>query len=120
MPVEVYLEIGSKRAFAGAVEWPGWCRAGRDEDAALDALHAYGDRYADVLKSSGVPFSPPAKRSTLHVTERLTGDATTDFGAPSIAPAADGRAIDRRWLTRQMKILRASWEKFDRAVDGVR
>ncbi len=36
--IEVYLEIGAKRTFANAVEWPGWSRAGRDEDAALQAL----------------------------------------------------------------------------------
>jgi hypothetical protein len=28
---EVYLETGQKRVFAAAVDWPGWCRSGRDE-----------------------------------------------------------------------------------------
>jgi hypothetical protein len=50
----------------------------------------------------------------------LKGDTTTDFGAPSIAPAADARPIDRRWLNRQVELLRASWHAFDRAVDRVR
>jgi hypothetical protein len=119
MPVEVYLEVASKRAFAGAIDWPGWCRAARDEDAALEALFAYGPRYAAVVERSGVRFATPSRASTLRVAERLTGDATTEFGAPSIPPSADGRAIDRRWLTRQTKLLRASWNAFDRAVDGV-
>ena len=33
--IDVYLEIGKKRTFAGAIDWPGWCRSGRDEGAAL-------------------------------------------------------------------------------------
>jgi hypothetical protein len=66
-----------------------------------------------------VRFTPPAKASTLEVVERLKGDATTDFGAPSIAPKADARSIDRRWRARQEKILRASWKAFDRAVKNV-
>ncbi|NHZ72797.1 MAG: hypothetical protein GWP17_06910 [Aquificales bacterium] len=29
--IEVFVEIGKKKAFAGAVAWPGWSRSGRDE-----------------------------------------------------------------------------------------
>jgi hypothetical protein len=120
MPVETYLEVGAKRVFAGALEWPGWCRSARHEEDALEALLAYGPRYAGVLKGSGVRFTPPARTSTLEVVERLKGDATTDFGAPSIAPRADARSVDRRWLARQEKILRACWKAFDRAAESVR
>jgi hypothetical protein len=119
MPVDVYVEVGAKRVFAGALDWPGWCRSAHHEEGALEALIAYGTRYADVLEGSGVRFTPPAKASTLEVVERLKGDATTDFGAPSIAPKADGRQIDRRWLARQEKILRACWMVFDRAAENV-
>ena len=118
MPLDVYLEVAKSRAFAGAVGWPAWCRAGRDEDAALEALFDYGPRYARVLDGSGVRFTAPSRASTLRVVERLKGDATTDFGAPSIMPKADARSVDRRWLTRQEKILRACWRAFDRAVVG--
>jgi len=31
----VYLETGTKRVFACAVDWPGWCRPGRGEEQAL-------------------------------------------------------------------------------------
>ena len=120
MPIEVSLEVGSKRAFAGAIDWPGWCRAGRSEDDALEALLAYGPRYATAIRGTRIAFTPPKQLRTLAVVERLKGDATTDFGAPSIAPKADARAIDRRWLTRQVTLLRASWDAFDGAVDGVR
>lgn len=116
MPVEVYLEVGGSRAFAGAVDWPGWCRAGRDEEAAIEALFEYGSRYAGVLKGSGVRFTAPARRSTFAVVERLKGDATTDFGAPSMAPKADTASIDRRWLTLHEKVLSACWKAFDTAA----
>jgi hypothetical protein len=119
MPVDAYLEIGAKRVFAGALDWPGWCRSARNEEDALEALLAYGPRYAGVLDGSGVRFTPPAKVSTLEVVERLQGDATTDFGAPSIAPKADARSIDGRWLARQERILRACWSAFDRAEGNV-
>src|ERR671932_2604159 len=52
-PIEVYLEIGKKRTFAGALDWPGWCRGGRDEPSALQALLADGPRYARVLDATG-------------------------------------------------------------------
>ena len=29
--IDVYLEIGKKRTFAGVIDWPGWCRSGLDE-----------------------------------------------------------------------------------------
>jgi hypothetical protein len=32
------LEVTPKMSFASALDWPGWCRAGRDEGEALDAL----------------------------------------------------------------------------------
>ena len=32
MPVETYLEVGAKRVFAGALDWPGWCRSARREE----------------------------------------------------------------------------------------
>ena len=35
--IGVYLEIGKTRTFAGALDWPGWCRSGRDEAAAIKA-----------------------------------------------------------------------------------
>jgi len=38
---DVYLETGQKRVFAAAVDWPGWCRSGRDEASALQALCDY-------------------------------------------------------------------------------
>jgi hypothetical protein len=118
--IPTYLEIGPKRTFAGAHDWPGWCRAGRDEAAALDALHSAGPRYAKVLRGARLGFEPPKDSSRFTVVERLQGDATTDFGAPSIAPKLDARPIEDAELRRSRSILRACWKSFDAAVDGAR
>lgn len=118
-PVEVYLEVGSKRVFAGAVEWPGWCRVGRDESAALEALVAYGPRYAQALRGSEIAFEYPADVSALRVVEHVPGNTSTDFGAPDVAPAADSRPVDDAELARLESILRACWAAFDAGVRAV-
>src|SRR5258705_240315 len=43
MGTAVYLEVGSKKGFACAVDWVGWARAGKTEEEALDALADYAD-----------------------------------------------------------------------------
>jgi hypothetical protein len=60
----VYLEVGSKRVFACSLDWPGWCRSGKTEEAALDALSAYAPRYAPVAAEAGrrFPKSPAGLR----------------------------------------------------------
>jgi hypothetical protein len=114
--INVYLEVGSKRVFAGAIEWPGWCRSGKTPDAALEALLAAGPRYARAVGRAGGPFTPPKSVDAFKVVEKLKGDATTDFGAPGIAPKADSRALGGKELERQQKLLEASWAALERAA----
>ncbi len=116
--VATYLEVGSRRVFAGALEWPGWCRRGRDEDEALGALLAYGPRYAAALGGVAAGFAPPADAAALEVVERLAGNSTTDFGAPAMAPAADERPLDQAELERQAALLQACWAAFDATVEA--
>ncbi len=115
---DVYLEVGSSRVFAGAIDWPGWCRSGRDEAGALDALAGHGPRYAAALAAAGVQFAlfvqPGA--GSLRVVERLRGGSGTDFGVPSATPSADDAPLDEGELVRQAAILRAAWAAFDDAA----
>jgi hypothetical protein len=111
--IDVYLELGSKRVFAGALRWPGWARSGRGEDAALEALAAYGARYAEALGQAAGELEPPTGPEDLNVVERLQGMSTTDFGAPAVAPAADNEPLEGGELDRQVAILQASWAKLD-------
>jgi hypothetical protein len=120
--MDVYLEIGKTRTFAGAIAWPGWCRAAktsaeRGEEAALQALLDNGPRYARVLHAARVEFEPPADLAELTVVERLEGDSTTDFGAPSIAPSSDTQPVDDAELQRLQTLLKACWQAFDAAIE---
>jgi hypothetical protein len=111
--VDVYLEVGSKRVFAAAVDWPGWCRAGKDEESALQALVDHAPRYAKVVGRSA-DFRPPTMVSELKVSERLKGDATTDFGAPGAIPKADRRPLAGAELGRLERLFDSCWAAFKR------
>ena len=114
--VTVYLEVGSKRTFAGAIRWPGWCRSARDEASALQALVDYAPRYAGTLQAVELAFGIPGSTADLVVEERLAGTSTTDFGAPAVTPEADRDAIDGEELLRLDAVLTASWLAFESAV----
>lgn len=118
LQIEVYLEIGRHRTFACAVQWPGWCRSGRDEAAALLALYASAPRYAALLSPSGLEFHPPDAAAEFAVVDRLTGNSTTDFGAPDIAPSCDALPLDAKALRRCESLLQAYWRAFDGAVQA--
>src|SRR2546427_747238 len=66
----VYLEIGSKRVFAGALEWPGWGRSGHgggggDPDAVVAPVVAAELSYARKLGAKRPePAAPPARSAT--------------------------------------------------------
>ncbi|MDT7539294.1 MAG: hypothetical protein QOI82_2879 [Actinomycetota bacterium] len=104
--MKVYVEATDKKAFACVVDWPGWCRSSRSEEAALEQLIAYQDRYADVAALAGVAFRPgkPA------VVERVEGNATTTFGAPGVVPQLDH---DAKLTSNEIMLLEASWDHLD-------
>lgn len=114
--IDCLVEAGAKRAFACSAAWPGWCRSGRDERAALEALQNYGTRYASVLRDGRIRFSAPRSVSSLRVVERVPGTATTDFGAPDGVFDADAQPIAAREWTRLRTVFEACWSAFDRAV----
>jgi hypothetical protein len=111
--MQVYLEIGEKRTFAGAIEWPGWCRSGKDEQAALQALLDYGPRYARALRGASLNFKAPGMLTELEVIERLRGGTTTDFGSPGEAPKRDADKVNQAELRRFEALLKACWREFD-------
>jgi len=118
--IAVYLETGEKRTFAGAIEWPGWCRSGRDGETALQALLDYGKRYERTLRGARLGFQAPRRLSDLQVSERLRGSTTTEFGAPGAAPRRDGDKLDEADLRRYEKLLQACWRQFDEAARAAR
>jgi len=115
---EVYLEVGQKKMFAGALDWPGWCRGARDERTALTTLVEYAPRYAKIFSRTTIDFVPPNDPTAFAVVERLAGNSTTDFGAPDVAPARDAEPFDEAARERSEAILAAIWRAFDRVVQA--
>ena len=113
---EVYLEVGQKKIFAGALDWPGWCRSARDEETALATLVDYAPRYAQIFSRTTIDFVPPDDTAAFTIVERLAGNSTTDFGAPDLAPTRDAELFDEAARERSEAILAAIWQAFDRAV----
>ena len=77
--IAVCLEVSPRETIASALDWPGWCRAGRDEGAALKALASYAERYAPVARQAGVSFPSTV---AFDVLERMPGGSPTAFAAP--------------------------------------
>lgn len=105
---DVYLEVGAKRVFACAVDWPGWCRSATTEDGALAALRAYVPRYAVLVPG----FDP----GDLQVVARLPGNATTDFGAPGARGEWDAELVSGPAADRLAGLLERCWATFDDVV----
>jgi hypothetical protein len=113
----VYLEVGRRRTFAAALDWPGWCRSGRDETSALESLFECAARYGRILRSARLGFHIPKAASDFVVVERLKGNATTDFGAPDVHPSCDEEPVKESDLRRFQSVLRACWRALDAAAE---
>jgi len=108
------FEIGSKRTFASAIDWPGWCRAGKGQELALQALIDYAPRYAVVAKTAGVPF--PLGRWSFDDVDHLRGDATTEFGAPGAMSKLELKPMSKADVERMCTLVEATWKVFDSVV----
>jgi hypothetical protein len=111
----VYLEVGSKKVFACALDWPGWCRSGRTEEAAVETLAAYAARYAPVAERAGVRF-PASAGDRIEVVGTVKGDGTTDFGAPGKPAPQDAEPLTAARARRLAALVEASWAVFDDVV----
>ena len=113
---DVFLEIGKKKVFAGAVEWPGWCRFGRDQESGMQVLLDSGPRYARILESEKLGFIAPQEISNFNVVERVEGNATTDFGGVDAVLTSDKKPIHDQEMERFQAVLKCCWKAFDEAV----
>jgi hypothetical protein len=108
-PTPIYLEVGKKWVFACAIDWPGWARRGKGEEAAIEALLEYADRYAAVV---GPSFAP----GELTVVGKVPGTATTDFGAPDVLGDWDAGPVGPATAGRLADLVDAAWQAFDAVV----
>ena len=104
------MEVGGKKAFASAADWPGWSRGGKDEKLALQALAAYAPRYAKVAKLARIDF--PKDATDLTVVERQKGNASTDYGVPG-SPANDETGVPAKQIERLIVLMEACWKYLD-------
>jgi hypothetical protein len=101
----VLLETGPTWTWASALEWPGWCRRGKGEEAALEELLAYADRYKQV-----VPGFRPGK---VEVVDAQPGPKMMEW-APSVTHPSE----DALPTAKQLGALEACWAAFDCVVVG--
>jgi hypothetical protein len=112
------LEVGPKRkVFAQVVEWPGWCRSGRDEAAAIGAVESVMARYRAAVGDLAAPLGSGAPAFT--IMERVEGGTTTDFGALERVLASDRRPLEPGEPERLAAFLDACWAAFDRAFAAI-
>jgi hypothetical protein len=113
---DICLELGKKKVFAVAVHWPGWCRFGKDEQAAVQALVDAAPRYSGIARDAGLAFTAPESASLINTMARLEGNSTTDFGAPDGQLPSDWDPLNAEELERHKKLLDACWRAFDKVV----
>jgi hypothetical protein len=116
-PIAVFLEVTPKQAVASALDWPGWCRSGRDEGAALEVLTSYARRYAPIAEQAGVRFPSTI---AFDVVERAPGGPTTAFAAPEcrrpfpqMTAEADRATVTPAAARRLAGLVTAAWATFD-------
>jgi hypothetical protein len=118
------LEVTPKMSFASALDWPGWCRAGRDEGEALDALASYSERYAPVAEHAGVSFPSTV---AFDVVERVPGGPTNAFAAaecrrpfPQMTVEAERVEVTAAAGRRLVGLVTAAWATFDEVAAASR
>ncbi|HET9731883.1 MAG TPA: hypothetical protein VFP54_04330 [Acidimicrobiales bacterium] len=105
--LRVYLESGQRWVFACSVDWPGWARRGKGEDAAVDNLLEYADRYAAAIRRE-VPAGP------VDVVGRIPSrGGLADFGAPGAVGPWDDEPLADDELERQLGLLQLAWAHLD-------
>ena len=110
--LEIAEEVGAKKAFAWAVDWPGWCRSGKDATLAREAVIDYAPRYSVAAKAAGLEL-PDVDGAKLDIVESVDGGGGTDFGVPFAITDRDRRRVTGAEATRIAKLVEASWTVFD-------
>lgn len=111
--IRIGEEVGAKKAFAWAVDWPGWARSGKTAEAAREVLLAYAPRYAVVAEVA--KLDPPVADG-VDIIDSVTGGTGTDFGVPSVITDADRQRVTAEQAERLALLVAAAWTVFDRVA----
>ena len=110
--IEIGEEVTARRTFVWAIDWPGWCRAGKDRDLAIASFVDHASRYGLVATTAGLRI-PTAGVDLLDVVETVEGGSGTEFGVPSAITALDRRPATSADSGRLASLVAAAWTVFD-------
>jgi hypothetical protein len=113
--LDVGEEVSAKKTFVWAIDWPGWCRAGKDRDLAIESLLAARSRYAKVARRGGLDL-PKAGADDIRIVETVAGGGGTEFGVPSSITKLDRRRVTKADAERLAGLVEAAWVIFDRVA----
>ena len=117
MKLRVLVEHGDKRFFATAIDCVGWSRSGKTRDEALERLVAYAERYQQSLGAAAAELAVPRSTADLDVAAEASGDLNIDFGVPHTVVDLDREPLTAEELKRQIRLLNASWQAFEKAAE---
>ena len=110
--MKVYLEVGEKKVFAVALDWIGFARWGKTEEAALATLAQYVPRYRASVGDLAKDLKAPKSVRDLEIVDRLPGNKTTDFGAPAAIIKSDRAHRSDKEFEAGIAQLRRGWDAF--------
>jgi hypothetical protein len=113
--IEIGEETTTKRSFAWVIDWPGWCRSGKDARLAREALFAYAPRFEEAVRFAGLTL-PPVDRAVVDIVESVQGGSGTTFGVPSAITDRDRERVTATQAERLAAIVEAAWTVFDRVA----
>lgn len=120
-PIRVVIERGpkGKNVVAFAVDWSGLSRGAKTEDAAVEALSSYRERYRTIPERAGfAPEFDPV--GDLDIVERFEGTGSTDFWGISFSSATSEREpMSKTGSERKIALLQACWAYFDDVAQRV-
>ena len=120
MKLRVLIERGDKSFFATAIDWPGWSRSGRTRDEALARLVEYAARYRQSLGTAASELAVPHSTADVGVAAEASGDLNIDFGVPHTVVDLDREPLTADELKRQIELLNAAWQAFEKAAARAR
>ena len=113
--VDIGEEVSPKKTFVWAIDWPGWCRAGKDRDLAIESFLAAHGRYAKVARRAGLDL-PHVEADDIRIVETVGGGGGTEFGVPSSITKLDRCRVTKADAERLAGLVEAAWVIFDRVA----